>query len=54
MENSLKNTSLSRQPFNSAFECQSDTECVASRALAGSTCIAGSEMIECSLLIPWI
>jgi hypothetical protein len=35
-----------------AFERQPYTECAASRALAGSTCIAGSEMIECSLSDP--
>ena len=37
-----------------AFARQPDTECAVSRALAGSTCIADSEMIECSLLDPWI
>ena len=52
MENSLKNTLPSQQPFNSGIERQPDTECCASRALGRSTCIAGSETIECFSLVP--
>jgi hypothetical protein len=33
-------------PSTVAFERQPDTECAASRALAGSTCIAGSEAMN--------